>query len=110
MTLFALPACMGLIGDVHAEDDLLAAALEHIKRKGVDAVLCTGDVADGLGSVGRCCELLRQRSVQTVRGNHERWLLTGVMRDLPDANRPAKRFRSKRGSTCRTWSRRESFP
>jgi predicted phosphodiesterase len=48
-------------------------------------VLCTGDVADGSGSVGRCCELLRQRDVQTVRGNHDRWFLTGVMRDLPEA-------------------------
>lgn len=85
MTLPNLPACVGFIGDVHAEDDLLEAALDHLKTKGAEVVLCTGDVADGPGSVARCCELLHQRNVQTVRGNHERWLLTGVMRALPEA-------------------------
>ncbi len=80
-----LPACVGLIGDVHAEDELLEAALKYLQTKNAEVVLCTGDVADGAGSVARCCELLRQHNVQTVRGNHDRWLLTAVMRDLPEA-------------------------
>lgn len=77
--------CIGLIEDVHAEDELLEAPLDYLNTKNVDRVLCTGDVADGPGSVARCCELLRQRDVQTVRGNDDRWFLTGVMRDLPEA-------------------------
>jgi len=82
MTLLARA---GLIGDVHAEDELLELALDYFEKQNVEHVLCTGDVADGAGSVVRCCTLLRQYSVQTVRGNHDRWLLTGTMRDLPDA-------------------------
>ena len=75
----------GLIGDVHAEDELLELALDYFEKQNIEHVLCTGDVADGVGSVVRCCELLRQYDVQTVRGNHDRWLLTGKMRDLPEA-------------------------
>src|SRR5678810_334167 len=72
MTLLARA---GLIGDVHAEDELLELALDYFEKQNVEHVLCTGDVADGAGSVVRCCTLLRQYSVQTVRGNHDRWLL-----------------------------------
>lgn len=77
--------CIGIIGDVHAEDERLEAALDYLNTKNVARALCTGDVADGPGSVARCCELLRQRDVQTVRGNHGRWFLTGAMRNLPEA-------------------------
>ena len=40
---------------------------------------------DGFGSVARCCELLHQNGVHTVRGNHDRWLIADVMRVLPEA-------------------------
>jgi predicted phosphodiesterase len=76
---------LGLIGDVHAEDVLLAAALERLA--GVDAVLCVGDLADGRGDLDRCVELLERHRVVTVRGNHDRWCVAGEMRDLPRATR-----------------------
>jgi len=76
---------IGLIGDVHQQDDALSAALDHLAYLGADCVLCTGDLADGVGSLERCCNLLRDAGVQVVRGNHDRWLLKGTARDLPDA-------------------------
>jgi predicted phosphodiesterase len=79
---------VGLIGDVHTERARLAAALEFFASAGVDRVLCTGDVPDGPGDcrdVDACCELLAKASVLTISGNHDRWLLDGEMRDLPDA-------------------------
>jgi predicted phosphodiesterase len=85
MSPVALPARVGLIGDVHAEDERLAAALAYLVAHDVRAILCTGDIPDGAGSVTRCCELLREHGVITVRGNHERWFLTDTMRDLEDA-------------------------
>lgn len=75
----------GLIGDVHAEDQLLAAALAYFARERVDGVLCVGDIVDGRGDVDRCVELLEKHNVAVVRGNHDRWLLRYEMRDLPDA-------------------------
>jgi predicted phosphodiesterase len=76
---------VGLIGDIHAEDRLLQRALDFLTRRGVSAVLATGDVCDGTGSVDRCIELLAAHQVTCVRGNHDRWLLTGSARNLPHA-------------------------
>jgi predicted phosphodiesterase len=68
----------GAIGDVHAEDGLLRAALSHLESAGVDALLCVGDIVDGRGDVDACCTLLAEHGVLSVRGNHERWMLGGV--------------------------------
>ena len=80
---------VGLLGDVHAQQYRLDAALELFDELGVDAVLCVGDIADGPGDLDKCCTLLDQGGVHTVRGNHERWLLADSMRQLPDAHRSA---------------------
>jgi putative phosphoesterase len=72
---------IAVIGDVHANDERLAAALERIDALQVDVVACTGDIIDGHGSVERCCALLRAHNVLCVRGNHDRWLFTGLLRD-----------------------------
>ena len=84
-----LAARFGLIGDIHAEDRLLAVAIDWLIGRRVDRLLCTGDLVDGVGDAGRCCSLLAQAGVLTVRGNHDRWLLEGALRDLPDATPPA---------------------
>lgn len=67
---------VGIIGDVHAEDVLLTAAIAFLRecKPPVDALLCTGDIVDGTGNVDRCCAVLEEAGVQTVRGNHDRWL------------------------------------
>jgi len=77
----------GLIGDVHAEDQRLAVALEMLSAANVDRVLCTGDVVDGLGDVDHACTLLARHGVVTVRGNHDRWIREDTMRTLPNAHR-----------------------
>lgn len=79
------PKRIGLLGDVHQQDAALGQALSHLARIGVDTILCTGDIADGMGSLERCCGLLRDAGVQVVRGNHDRWLLKGTVRDLQHA-------------------------
>jgi putative phosphoesterase len=74
----------GLIGDVHAQDDLLLQALEYFLAHHVDEILCVGDVVDGPGDANRCCHLLSEFNAITVRGNHDRWILNNEMRRLPD--------------------------
>jgi predicted phosphodiesterase len=80
---------VGLLGDIHAEDAKLEAALRFMQGAGmhgaaVERIVCVGDVVDGPGDAQRCCALLQEAGVVTVRGNHDRWLLTLQMRDLPD--------------------------
>ena len=78
---------IGFIGDIHAEDELLERALQILQGRGVELLAATGDIADGAGSVDRCCELLARHRVLVVRGNHDRWLVKGQARDLPQATR-----------------------
>jgi putative phosphoesterase len=76
---------IGLIGDVHAEDKILETALQILSHRSLDMILCVGDIVDGIGSADRCCELLIDAGVVSVRGNHDRWLLENQMRRLPHA-------------------------
>lgn len=85
---------VGLVGDIHAEDDVLAAALEHMDALGVTARLCVGDIADGSGDLDRTCALLDRAGVVCVRGNHDRWALEGTNRALEYANTPSPRARA----------------
>lgn len=77
----------GLIGDVHAEDQLLARTLDALAAAKVDHVLCTGDLVDGFGNVDRVCSLLQSRNVKVVRGNHDRWIRNDEMRTLGNCHR-----------------------
>jgi predicted phosphodiesterase len=80
-------ARVGVIGDVHAEHDRLEKVLEWLSGQNVDAIICTGDLADGRGCIDRTCALLDSAGAIAVAGNHDRWLLQDRVRHLPDAHR-----------------------
>lgn len=77
---------LGLLGDIHAEDERLASALRLFADERVDTILFVGDVADGHGDIDRCCALLTDTRAVGVRGNHDRWVLEGSVRSLPHAH------------------------
>ncbi|CAN5516472.1 hypothetical protein BH09MYX1_BH09MYX1_54470 [soil metagenome] len=79
----------GLLGDIHTESGRLAHAIDLFRAisPALDAILFVGDVVDGEGELEECVRLLRDANAIGVRGNHERWLLGGTMRDLPHAHR-----------------------
>jgi len=77
---------LGVIGDLHAEDQRLALVLDWLAGAGVDAIVCTGDIADGRGCVNLSCALLQQARVVVVAGNHDRWLLEDRVRHVPEAH------------------------
>ncbi|HSS95827.1 MAG TPA: metallophosphoesterase family protein [Terriglobales bacterium] len=76
---------VGVIGDIHCEDEALARVLHHFRTLQVDTILSVGDITDGLGDVNRACMLLREHNVFTVAGNHDRWTMMESMRTLPNA-------------------------
>jgi putative phosphoesterase len=80
-----VPSMIGLIGDVHQEDQRLASLLAFFAERRVTKVLCVGDLADGVGDFSRTITLLKDAAVDCALGNHDRWLLRGTMRDLPGA-------------------------
>lgn len=71
-----------LIGDVHAEDERLEAAIMLARRQGAESILCVGDVADGFGDLERTVRILDAERVRCVSGNHDRWFLEDIMRTL----------------------------
>ena len=77
---------VGVIGDVHAEDEHLAQALAFLSARNTKTIWCVGDYADGQGDLERCCQLLQEAEVRCVAGNHDRWLLAGEMRTLRHAH------------------------
>jgi len=78
----------GIIGDIHCEVVRLKRVIEHFRRLEVDAVLAVGDIADGPGDLTEACSVLQAAGALVVAGNHDRWLLAGEMREVPDATRP----------------------
>jgi predicted phosphodiesterase len=84
MTIDAPLRTVGIVGDIHCEVESLKTALSFLKEARVDRILAVGDIVDGEGDANECCQLLQDFGVATVRGNHERWFLTGQMRDLPE--------------------------
>ncbi len=78
---------VGVIGDLHAEDRRLVRVLDWLAGASVDAIVCTGDIADGRGCVDFSCALLEQARAIVVAGNHDRWLLQDRVRHVPEAHR-----------------------
>ena len=77
---------IGLIGDVHAEDKRLQAAISYLQLADVDSLICTGDIVDGNGDPDACIRILEDNDVHVVQGNHDRWCLQDKARDLPNAH------------------------
>ena len=62
---------LGVLADVHGDILALRDALAQLDRLGADQVICAGDLLDWGPSPGRCIELLAERGVPCVRGNHD---------------------------------------
>jgi predicted phosphodiesterase len=77
---------VGVLGDIHCEEGRLETALRFFETGRLDLICSVGDIIDGPGDPNRTIDLLIERDVACVRGNHERWLLNDEMRNLPDAN------------------------
>lgn len=76
---------IGILGDIHCENERLATALEFFQTQNLDLVCAVGDLVDGPGDINHTISLLVEHHVLCVRGNHERWLFAGEMRGLDDA-------------------------
>ncbi len=81
---------LGIISDIHGDYKALVEALYRLDNiHKVDQILCAGDLVGRGPEQNRVVELVRQRNIQTVRGNHDEWLYnlsddnTQYLRNLP---------------------------
>jgi putative phosphoesterase len=61
---------LGVISDIHANRVALEAVFEDMPA--VDGLVCAGDVVGYNPWPGECVEFVRERSIPTVMGNHDR--------------------------------------
>jgi putative phosphoesterase len=66
---------VGLVSDIHGNKVALDAVLDDMEP--VDAVLCAGDVVGYNPWPAECIERVREESVPTVMGNHDRAVAGG---------------------------------
>lgn len=67
-----------LISDIHANLAALKSALDRIDVLGVDQILCLGDIAGYHVEINECIDLLREREILCIKGNHDHHLVTGT--------------------------------
>jgi predicted phosphodiesterase len=65
---------LAVITDIHGNVAALRAALEDIAARGIDAIICLGDIASGAAWPRETVELLQDRGIPCIRGNHDRWI------------------------------------
>jgi predicted phosphodiesterase len=88
---------IGVIADVHANLPALTAVLDHLDRRGVDALLCAGDLVGYGPHPNECVELVAGRGIPCVAGNH----------DLMAIGRLDDRRCVPLGRRSQEWTRRE---
>jgi len=65
---------IGVISDVHGDYRALEIVLDRLDNvHHVDHILCAGDLVGRGPEQNRVVSLIRERNIQTVRGNHDEW-------------------------------------
>lgn len=65
---------IGIISDVHGDATALETAIDRLDDfHNVDHILCAGDLVGRGPEPERVVEVVRERGILTVRGNHDEW-------------------------------------
>lgn len=65
---------LAVVTDIHGNVAALQAALADIAARGIGRVVCLGDIASGAAWPRETVELLQDRAIPCIRGNHDRWI------------------------------------
>ena len=61
-----------IISDIHANLEAFLAVLSEIDKCGTDGILCLGDIVGYGASPNECVEIMRERQIFTLSGNHDK--------------------------------------
>lgn len=76
-----------IIGCIHGNRDALTATLEDIRQRGIERVVCLGDVVGFGPDPIECLQLVRDRCFICIRGDHDEAMLTGSEGFIPKTGR-----------------------
>lgn len=80
---------IGIITDIHSNIQALDAVLKEFDRREVEKIICCGDII-GIGpNPEETVQMLKKRehSLISVRGNHEKYLIEGLPREVHEDKR-----------------------
>lgn len=62
---------VGVFSDIHSNLHALQAVIEAMEKENLDRLYCCGDVVGYGAFPNECCNLLRERHIPTIAGNHD---------------------------------------
>ncbi len=66
---------IGVISDIHGDSQALETVLDRFDNyHRVDLIVCAGDLVGRGPEQNRVVEMIRERGIPTVRGNHDEWI------------------------------------
>ncbi len=63
---------IGIVSDIHGDIESLRTALRIFDSKGIDKIVCAGDLVDGEIHGDAVVDLLKNHDIPCVQGNHDR--------------------------------------
>jgi len=67
---------LGIVSDVHCQDEHLLLTVQALIEEGVDEILCAGDAHYEYRLSNEVAEIIRDYNIRYIQGNHE-WVLMG---------------------------------
>ncbi|MGI8907654.1 MAG: metallophosphoesterase family protein [Candidatus Sumerlaeaceae bacterium] len=83
------PKRVGIFSDIHGNLQALQRVLQELDTMDIDFLVCCGDVVGYGGNPNQCVEVLRERDIPTIAGNHDHAALSLI--DITYFNEVAKR-------------------
>ena len=62
---------LGLVSDVHSNQEALRAVLDELDRRGAEKIVCLGDIVGYGPEPDECVALVRERVAWSLLGNHD---------------------------------------
>ena len=69
---------LAVISDIHGNLPALKAVLNDIDTNGIDDVICLGDIVGYYCMVNECIDMLRERAIYCLLGNHDYYMISGT--------------------------------
>lgn len=69
---------LAVISDVHGNYPALKAVLEDIDKSNIEEIICLGDVVGYYCQVNECIDLIRERGIRCLLGNHDYYMISGT--------------------------------
>ena len=69
---------IAVISDIHGNYPALKAVLDDIDSDGIEDVICLGDIVGYYCQVNECIDMLRERKIYSLLGNHDYYMLSGT--------------------------------